>query len=94
MSTPSGVSAQPFSSEETFQGAVNRMNAARELFPDADYWTSIEGGVENLHDQLAAYAWVVISSPQKMGKARTGSFFLPDLDYQIGPSRDRIRFCG
>lgn len=78
VTTPSGVSDQPFSSEETFQGAVNRVDAARNLVPDAHFWTAIEGGVENLHDQLAAYAWVVISSPEQTGKARTGSFFLPD----------------
>lgn len=78
VSTPSGVPAQPFSSEETFLGAANRMFAARKLVPEAHFWTAIEGGVENLHDQLAAYAWVVISSSDQMGKARTGSFFLPD----------------
>ena len=83
VSTPSGVSAQPFSSEETFLGAANRMEAARKLVPDANYWTAIEGGVENLHGQLAAYAWVVISSPHQMGKARTGSFFLPDSISQL-----------
>ena len=45
-SVPSGVSAQPFDSAETLQGAYNRARNARALIPQADYWVGVEGGIE------------------------------------------------
>ena len=48
--------------------------------PDADYWVGIEGGIEDDADSMAAYAWIVILSPdQQVGKASTGIFFLPEV---------------
>ncbi len=74
---PSNVSRQPFSSEETRQGALNRARAARQARPEADYWVGIEGGVEPEDDQLSAFAWVVVLSNEICGQSRSGSFFLP-----------------
>jgi inosine/xanthosine triphosphatase len=76
-SVPSGVSGQPLSSRETLQGAVNRLEHIFNNQPHADFWVGIEGGVENLDEDLAAFAWVVIRSHHCMGKSRTGTFFLP-----------------
>ncbi|KYK57353.1 NTPase [Drechmeria coniospora] len=45
ISVPSGVPDQPFSDDETFRGALNRANRARDDLPNADYWVGIEGGV-------------------------------------------------
>jgi inosine/xanthosine triphosphatase len=73
----SGVSAQPFSSEETLQGAINRAEAARQLDPSADYWVGIEGGVEVHGDELGAFAWIAILADGLIGKGRTGTFYLP-----------------
>ncbi len=74
----SGVSDQPFGNEETLRGAINRAQAARSLHPEADFAVGIEGGVEELDDDLLAMAWVVIiDRAGKMGKARSGSFVLP-----------------
>jgi inosine/xanthosine triphosphatase len=53
LTTPSGVSDQPFSSQETLRGAYNRASRARELAPQADYWIGIEGGVEESPDGIA-----------------------------------------
>ncbi|KAJ6443472.1 NTPase [Purpureocillium lavendulum] len=47
LSVPSGVPDQPFSDQETLDGATNRANNARAAAPDADYWVGIEGGVDD-----------------------------------------------
>jgi inosine/xanthosine triphosphatase len=75
--TPSGISRQPMSSEETYQGAENRARAARSTQQDADFWVGVEGGVEIQPDGLAAFAWIVILSKDDRGIARSASFSLP-----------------
>lgn len=73
----SGVSDQPISDAETLQGAMNRATNAKTSFTDANYWVGIEGGIEKQASEMMAFAWVVIHSKDKTGKARTGAFFLP-----------------
>jgi inosine/xanthosine triphosphatase len=74
----SGVSAQPFSSDETLSGARNRTHTARQTQPEADFWVGIEGGVEPHGAELSAFAWVVVLAKNGVeGKGRTGTFFLP-----------------
>ncbi|MCA9397312.1 inosine/xanthosine triphosphatase [candidate division WWE3 bacterium] len=78
VSVESGVSEQPMSEEETLRGAVNRAENAKKLEPEADFWVGIEGGLEEIDEEMEAFAWmVVISKDGKMGKGRSGSFFLP-----------------
>ncbi|AHM60231.1 inosine/xanthosine triphosphatase, putative [Flammeovirgaceae bacterium 311] len=77
ISAPSEVSDQPMSDEETLTGANNRAAYAFAEQPDADFWIGIEGGVQPLHNELTAFAWVVVRSRSQTGKARTGTFFLP-----------------
>lgn len=48
---PSGVNEQPMDLE-TLQGAHNRLAAAREVVPDADFYVAIENGV---FDEGSAY---------------------------------------
>jgi inosine/xanthosine triphosphatase len=79
VSAPSGVRAQPMSSQETMIGAANRAKAAQKLRQDADFWVGIEGGIEAEGEELAAFAWIVIRSANLEGKSRTGTFFLPYL---------------
>ncbi len=75
---PSGVSAQPKTDEETLLGAQNRVNRIRDQVPEADYWIGIEGGVDfDKNGEMMAFAWVVIDNGKIMGKARSGSFYLP-----------------
>ncbi len=78
VSARSGVSDQPMSDRETLQGALNRLDDARRLAPDADYWIGLEGGVERVGAALEAFAWIVVSDGRTVGKSRTASFFLPD----------------
>ncbi len=73
----SGVSRQPFSNHETFLGAFNRTRNALSKVPDGDYWVGIEGGVEKLGAEIAAFAWVVITDSIRTGRGKTGAFILP-----------------
>lgn len=75
---PSGVSAQPMDSRETYQGALNRAQSARERVPMSDFVVGIEGGVEEDDHGLGTFAWVVILGNGRVGKARSGTFYVPD----------------
>ena len=78
LNVSSNVDAQPVGDEQTFRGAMNRAKNSNTVFPEADYWVGIEGGVEKFQGELAAFAWVVILDKKgKIGKARTSLFFLP-----------------
>jgi inosine/xanthosine triphosphatase len=97
VSVPSGVSEQPMSDEETLVGAINRVQAAREQIPDADFWAGIEGGCEEKHGDLWAFAWVAVLAGDITGKGRTAAFTLPheiaDLVRQgveLGVADDRV----
>lgn len=77
VSVPSGVSDQPMSDLETWQGAKNRTLKAQADFPEADYWVGIEGGVSDDAHKMEAFAWVYILSYNRNGEARTATFQLP-----------------
>lgn len=73
----SGVSDQPKSDTETLLGATNRVNNAATLSV-ADFWVGLEGGIEMQGPDMAAFAWIVVKDANgKMGKGKTGTFFLP-----------------
>ena len=74
---PSGISNQPMTDSETYLGASNRVGSAMQNIPDANFWAGIEGGVEELPDGMAAYAWIVVRSKTRTGVARSAAFFLP-----------------
>ncbi len=74
----SGVSDQPMSDQETYQGAVNRLAAIRLSHPESDFWAAVEGGVMlGGSHEMAAFAWIIIQNETHIGKARTASFQLP-----------------
>jgi inosine/xanthosine triphosphatase len=77
VAVPSGVRPQPLSDAETLQGALNRVQHAAHLVPQADYWVGIEGGVEDYQGSMEAFAWIVVSAPPLLGKSRTGTFSVP-----------------
>lgn len=77
LSVESGVNEQPQNDLETLQGALNRVENVS-IKKDADFWIGIEGGVEEKNSDMEAFAWVVIKAKDgKLGKGRTGAFFLP-----------------
>ena len=75
VSADSLVSDQPMNNAETLNGAMNRLKDIQHL--KADYFVSIEGGVDLLEDNYEAFAWIVISDNDKFGKAKTAIFPLP-----------------
>ena len=81
VSVPSGVSVQPSSDAETLQGALNRARNAAKVHPQADYWVGVEGGNDQDDEVFAGemftFAWIVVQSSDRLGKGRTGAFYLP-----------------
>ena len=97
ISVPSGVSDQPLGDDETYQGALNRVTAARTAQPDADYWIGIEGGNIITGHGMEVMAWVIIQSRERLGKARTAGFYLPPRiveliheGYELGHADDMV----
>jgi inosine/xanthosine triphosphatase len=98
ISVPSDVSDQPMGDEETFAGAFNRAKNAQTVLPNADFWVGVEGGnIRHGENEMEVMAWVVIISKNKVGKARTAGFFLPqkivDLinqGYELGHADDIV----
>ena len=89
------VSDQPMSNDETLKGATNRLQNIKHL--EADYLVSIEGGVDLLDNNYEAFAWIVISDKNKIGKAKTASFALPlkiskliKEGYELGDADDMV----
>ena len=74
---PTSVSDQPASDHEAISGASNRVENARITSPTADYWVGVEGGIQDEGEEICAFAWILIRSKDQIGKARTGSFYLP-----------------
>lgn len=70
---PSGVAAQPMSSEETLQGAKNRIEALKKRL-QADVYVSIEAGL----DGAFTFAWMLIDYQGQQGMARSASLMLPN----------------
>ncbi len=79
LSVPSGVADQPMTDEETWRGARNRVSAAAEQRPKADYWIGLEGGVDTLHEQLSTFAWIYIERTDgSCSQSRSASMPLPE----------------
>lgn len=74
----SDVPEQPRGDEETLRGAINRVNNAKNASPNADYTVGLEGGIDNMDNEMVAFAWIVVISKEgRIGKGKTGTFFLP-----------------
>jgi inosine/xanthosine triphosphatase len=84
VSAQSGVADQPMSDDETSRGAYNRLSHARGLCPDADYWVSFEGGLEDRGGKLRSVIWVVIQdSSGEISAERCSTFTLPPQVEQL-----------
>ena len=77
--TSSGVSAQPVSDAEMFEGALNRAKEALAFGADATHGAGIEGGVLDTDEGMWAYAWIVVIDREGcIGRGQTGRFLLPE----------------
>lgn len=74
----SDVAQQPLSNAETRRGARNRVMNARQVRPEADFWVSIEAGIE----ENMTFAWMVIENAHQRGEARSASLMLPEIVLQ------------
>jgi inosine/xanthosine triphosphatase len=75
MSTDSGVSAQPMTSDETLQGALNRLRAVAAARKDADYYVAIEAGLDGDN----SFAWIAILHQGRISKTRSASLPIPPV---------------
>ena len=78
LAVESDVGDQPMSDRQTLAGALTRAERAKQQLAEGDYWIGIECGVEDGADGMAAFAWAVVLDRTRIGKGRTGTFFLPD----------------
>ncbi|MCG3760201.1 non-canonical purine NTP phosphatase [Vibrio cincinnatiensis] len=93
VSVASGVSPQPMNDNETKQGARNRVSNAEQAIPDADYYVSLEAGIEN----GSTFAWMIIKSGLRYGESRSASLPLPPMvaeqltpDNELGHVMDKV----
>lgn len=77
VSVESGVSDQPMSDKDAYDGAVNRAENAKKAVPDATFWVGLEGGCDYQNGAMVAFAWIVIEADGMQGTARTALFRLP-----------------
>lgn len=77
-SVPSGVSDQPMSEEETYEGALNRVKNAQKEMPEAGFWVGIEGGLEEQQGEWRCFAIIcILDKTGKVGSSSTGYFVQP-----------------
>ncbi|WP_432458822.1 inosine/xanthosine triphosphatase [Agarivorans sp. QJM3NY_25] len=96
MHAPSLVAEQPMTSQETRDGAVNRLRYCQQQ-QDADFYAAIEGGVDLFEDGPATFAYAVIADRQQMSVGRGANMPLPVSVYQalaqgdeLGPLMDKL----
>jgi inosine/xanthosine triphosphatase len=77
----SEISNQPMTDEETLLGANNRAWNAMTLHPNGDFYVGLEGGVEDINEELHEFAWIVVTtwSGELSGKAKTCTFIAPEV---------------
>ncbi len=80
ISISSGVSEQPMTNEETYNGALNRAKNCMAEIQDADFTVGLEGGLSPLfnEDIFILLTWsVVLSKDGMIGQASDGGYPLP-----------------
>ena len=76
ISVPSGVADQPFSDEETRQGAMNRAQTALEK-TGAHIAFGLEGGVRELDEELYCCNWGAVATRTRTYTSSGAQFLLP-----------------
>ena len=83
-SIESGVSEQPFG-DETYQGALNRVNGVKKEFPEMDFYIGCEAGIENAFDQYFNVQVVCIfeAKSQIFFWGKSAGWSIPSEDIEI-----------
>lgn len=94
---PSQVADQPMTSKETRDGAVNRLRYCQQHFPDADFYSAIEGGVDCFEDGAATFAYLAIARGDNLSVGRSANMPIPNMVYkaleegaELGPLMDKL----
>lgn len=93
---PSGVADQPMNSQDTKQGALNRVSYCQQHIR-ADYYVAIEGGVDKFEYGPATFAYIAISDGEYNSIGRSSLMPLPPLVFkaleageELGKVMDRL----
>ncbi|QYJ74545.1 inosine/xanthosine triphosphatase [Shewanella sp. FJAT-52076] len=97
VSVPSGVPDQPMNTADTRLGAINRAKACHEL-GNAHFYIAMEGGVDELEDGPATFAYVaIVTDSGEMSVGRSSQLPLPRQIYaalqageELGHVMDRM----
>ena len=97
-SVASNVPDQPVGSDQTLEGALNRIRNLKKKHNYSDYYVGIEGGIRKKGVDWYAFAWIAVESKDGLtGKAQTGHFMLPppvvrllDEGYELGDADDVV----
>lgn len=83
-SISSGVSEQPFG-DETYEGALNRVNGVRKEFSEMDFYISCEAGIEKAFGQYFNVQVVCIyeTKTQKFFWGKSEGWSIPSGDIEI-----------
>lgn len=81
INAPSRVPDQPMTTEETQQGAINRVKYCQQHH-QADYYVAFEGGVDEFEYGPATFAFVAIADNNQMSIGRSCNLPLPPMVYQ------------
>lgn len=75
----SGVDEQPMTMDETYQGAMNRHRALRALGAVADYYITVESGMDQPHETAGTYGCNVVVVEPADGEQHVG--FALDVEF-------------
>ena len=89
MHAPSGVSDQPMDSEETREGAINRVAFCKSQI-DADFYVAMEGGVDLFIDGPATFAYIAIADKDRMSVGHSAILPLPAKVYAALEAGDEL----
>ena len=96
VNAPSLVSEQPMTSQETRDGAINRLRYCQ-ANESADFYAAIEGGVDLFEDGAATFAYIVIANNEKVSVGRGANLPLPNSVFnrlktgeELGPLMDEL----
>jgi non-canonical (house-cleaning) NTP pyrophosphatase len=99
INAPSGVTDQPKTEQETYQGAFNRLQAIKQAQPDADYWIAVEGGVVDDGAVMEEIGYVLVTQKgnDRIFRGQVPRFEIPvkhaalvRQGMELGPANDLI----
>lgn len=95
----SGVTDQPKTEQETYQGVYNRLQVIKQAEPDADYWVAIEGGVvdDGTVMEEIGYVLVMRKGIDRIFRGQVPRFEIPVKQaalvrggMELGPANDQV----